>query len=160
MKAWVVRAGRKGEGIEEALQSSTLAVGFRIEPELKPEVTCEEVWNLFREERPEVSCGTITKWTNEIWDFRHTMQVGDYIAMPYPHRSGTRGFLAIGRIDGEYKHRAESDRGFMHTRKVEWINKIVPRSGVSSAFESSIRQRKTVSNVSEHIEEILELLEQ
>ncbi len=158
MNAWVVRGGRGGEGIGEALDRCSLTVGFGITQKITDELTWEDVWNLFREERSDKTPGTITNWTNEMWDFRHVMQIDDYVIMPHPHRSGRRGLIAIGRITGEYEHRPESALGFMHVRKVEWTNKEVPRFEVSSPFENSIRRRKTVSNISEHIEEISELL--
>ena len=160
MNAWVVRGGRDGEGIGEALERARLAVGFRIKPELTEDLTCDDVWDLFRKEKPKKTPGTITKWTNEMWNFRHKVQVGDFVAMPHPHRSGTKGFIAIGRIVGSYEHRRESNPGLMHTRKVEWVNKMVPRSRVSHEFESSIRQRKTVTDISGNIEEISRLLEE
>ena len=160
MKAWVVRGGRKGEGIGEALDRCSLTVGFGIPQKLTDELTWKEVRGLFQKEGRDKTPGTITKWTNEMWDFRHVIQVSDYIVLPYPHRSGRRGLIAIGRITGEYEHRPESALGSMHVRKVEWINRIVRRSGVSSALENSIRQRKTVSNISEHIEEISGLVEE
>ena len=158
MAIWLVRGGREGEGEKEALENCRLTVGFRIRPELTDELTWKDVWDLFQKERPDKDPGTITKWTNQMWDFRHNIQVGDSVVMPHTYKNRKWGFIAIGQIAGKYKHRPESLPGLMHGRKVEWINKRVPRSRVSIEFKDSIRKRQTVFDISDLADETASLV--
>ena len=158
MATWLVRGGREGEGALEALEHCRMTVGFRITPELTDELTWEDVWDFFLEERPDKDPGTITKWTNEMWAFRHNIQVGDFVIIPHTYRNRKWEFIAIGQIAGKYEHRPESFPGSMHGRKVEWINKRVPRSRVSNEFRNSIRKRKTVFDISDLADETASLI--
>ena len=119
MATWLVRGGREGECEKEALENCRLTVGFHIRPELTDELTRKDVWDLFREERPDKDSGTITKWTNQMWVFRHNIQVGDFVVMPHTYQNWKWAFIAIGQIAGKYKHRPESLPGSMHGRRVE-----------------------------------------
>ena len=97
MATWLVRGGREGECEKEALENCRLTVGFHIRPELTDELTRKDVWDLFREERPDRVPGTITKWTNQMWVFRHTIQVGDFVVMPHTYKNGKWAFISIGQ---------------------------------------------------------------
>ena len=158
MATWLVRGGREGECEKEALENCRLTVGFHIRPELTDELTRKDVWDLFREERPDRVPGTITKWTNQMWVFRHTIQVGDFVVMPHTYKNGKWAFIAIGQIAGKYKHRPESLPGSMHGRRVEWINKRVPPSRVSDEFRKSIGKRQPVFDISDLADEIASLI--
>ena len=158
MATWLVRGGREGECEKEALENCRLTVGFRIRPELTDELTWKDVWDLFREERLDKDSGTITKWTNQMWVFRHNIQVGDFVVMPHTYKNGTWAFIAIGQIAGKYKHRPESLPGSMHGRRVEWINKRVPPSRVSDEFRKSIGKRQPVFDISDLADEIASLI--
>ena len=150
MAVWVVRGGRNGEREEEALANGRLTIGFGLTPELTDDLTFENVWELVRGGRPDRGKGTITRWTNQIWNFRHSIKIGDLIVMPLKQNET----IAVGEMVGDYKYRPEAGPEFIHSRAVKWINKSVPRPKVSSGLEITFRKQMTVINISEHTEEI------
>lgn len=152
MTAWVVRGGRSGEFEEEALEKGLLIPGFGLAAELTGRLTWGDVRYLLQEEGPDEYKGTIIKWANEIWNFRHKIQIGDLVVMPRK-RPQT---IIVGKIAGEYEYSPEAPRGCSHVRKVEWIDidRGVLRSGVSDELERLLNKRMTVYDISGHLEEI------
>ena len=123
--------------------------------ELTDELDFDALRELVKQGRPEKTKGTITKWANEVWDFKYTIKIGDFIVMPSKQEPK---FVAIGTMAGEYEYNPEALSGYAHGRKVEWVNKRVLRAKVSDSLKHTFRKQMTVHDVSDHTSEVAALI--
>ena len=81
--------------------------------------------------------------------------MGDLIVTPQP-KGGSE--VLIGCCAGQYEYRPGLIKSDEDMKKVSWQRKVL-RQDLSESFQESLGKRRlTVSNISEHIDEIDELL--
>lgn len=118
MAFWMIRGGRDDEFYAPAREYGYAILGFFPLGSLENCDQQSDLRNRLRSAYPsDKGSGLITRWSNEIWNFRHVMQPGDDVIMPY--KNGAR-FLMGRCIDGPYRYIDWlADRG-RHTRPVAW----------------------------------------
>jgi len=123
MALWLVRAGRRGECEDFALDRNIAVIGWDQIPDLSQYSTREELEQAYREIEPGAKTNQLRNWIGQLWAFSKRIQKGDLIVLPLKSRSA----VAIARVTGEYQYRAEHPTGAKHTRPVEWIVQDLPR---------------------------------
>ena len=123
MRLWLVRGGRYGEREAEALASNALVPGFDEVGDLSQAGSKDDLRGILETSLPEATTGRIKNFTNQLWQFLHTIQAGDLVIMP---RKNT-GFVAVAEVTGPYKFRPQSP-AYRHRRTVDWIKTDIQRS--------------------------------
>ncbi len=130
MAVWLVRAGRRGEQEQIALDSGLVTIGWNELPDLTGVTTREALADLYRQHNPDASPNKAANHVGQIWAFRERIQEGDLVVLPLHIQSA----IAIGKITGSYQYRTDLGNGVLHTRSVEWIQTDIPRT----AFDQDI----------------------
>jgi restriction system protein len=143
MTLWLVRAGRHGEGEGVALQQNLAVIGWRELPDLSSIVTRDELAALLRNTYPDATAKKLTNWESQIWPFIQVIVPGDLVALPLKTQSGT---VAIGRVVGPYKYRADLPADSKHSREVEWLKEI-PRTQFDQDLRHSLGAFMTVCRI-------------
>lgn len=142
--AWLVRAGRDGERVDDALTEGLVILGWRRLPNL----------NLYRSRddlRADIArlyegSPATGNWTGQLWRFCHEMADGDLVVMPLKRR----GLFAIGEVAGSYRHRPDAAPGFRHSRPVHWLRTDVKPKEFDDDLRDSMGSLLTVAQLSRH----------
>jgi len=143
MAVWVVRAGRKGEREEFALENDQVVVGWDDLPDLSGIEDKDKLWELVDDKYPGEPMGKIRIWTGQLWSFLKRMQVGDMVALPLKESYS----VAVGKVKGSYEYDKEREGWGKHYREVEWLNKDVPRDSFDQDIRFSLGTLLTVGQM-------------
>ena len=138
MTVWVVR----GAGISEeaALATGILSIHFSEARDLANVQTLEDMREMRVESHPEETTAKVNNAAGQLWSFKGLISVGDLIVMPCKKQPT----VAIGRMAGDYKYRAEAPDGWVHSREVTWINTAVLRSSLDLDLHKEMTYRPTI----------------
>lgn len=142
-RLWLVRGGRHGEREQEALTSNVLVPGFDVVEGLSSAKSKAEVSARIRTALPDASEGRVKHFTNQLWQFVHTIAVGDIVVMP---RKRTP-FVAVGEVSGGYRYH-EQTTTYRHVRPVKWLNTEVPRDTFKQDLRYSFGAFMTICEIS------------
>lgn len=152
-----VMLGEKSMYAEECFAGNCIAAGFIHDQDLTGKFP--DQWRTFNKEfipvflaaRPEktkigagLACGAL-------WTVCKGMQKGDMVLCP----DGT-GRYRVGEISGDYFY--EPGTILCHRRPVVWLNVVIDRAAMSEALRNSTGSIGTVSNITQHSEEIEKLI--
>lgn len=156
MALWLVRAGKRGEQEEFALNNRVAVIGWDDLPDLSQVQTREELYNLLEETYPEIQRKALLSWLSQIWPFVREMQQGDLVALP----SKRRPVVYFGRVKGPYVYNPNNPEGAKHTRPVEWFKEI-PRDRIDRDILYSLGAFMTVCRIQRNNaeERVVRLLE-
>jgi restriction system protein len=146
MRAWMVRAGRRGEREARALDDGAVFVGWDEVGDLSEVDSREELRTLLGAIYPELSPQVIANWTGQLWRFREEIVHGDLVVMPVSG-SGRRQ-VAVGTVTGPYRYAASAEPGCRHRRAVEWQRKDIDRDMVDPDLRDSMGSLLTVFELS------------
>ncbi len=142
-KVYLVRAGKRGEDEEIALENQLAIIGFSDVPSLENIGDFEEMVALVEKSMPGNKRRAIGNFAGQLWTFAVAMQEGDLVVMPRKLTSQ----LAIGRVAGPYRFQRVGTE-FRHTRSVTWERPDVPRTAFEQDMLHSFGAFLTVCNVS------------
>jgi restriction system protein len=152
-----VMLGQKSSYAEECFTGSFIGTDFGINQDLTKKLP--EEWRAFNKEfipiflaaHPEktkigagLACGAL-------WTVSKGIQKGDVVLCP----DGT-GKYRVGEVSGGYYY--EPGKILMHRRPVTWLNVMVERTAMSEALQNSTGSIGTVSNITQHRDELERLL--
>lgn len=80
--AWVIRAGKRGERDQWALDNGVSGGGWKEVPDLTPCRTREDVGGVVRSTWPASADGLISNYTGQLWALRSRVEPGDLLVMP------------------------------------------------------------------------------
>jgi restriction system protein len=140
VRAWLVRAGRRGEQERMALDTGRAAVGWPSVGDLSNCRTRHDVLEILLESTPEASDRTLANHATQLWAFVAKMQNGDLVVLPLKLEK----VVAIGRITGPYRYAAANSPTARHTRPVTWIRTDLPRTAIGPDLLSSLNAYTTV----------------
>ena len=143
MAVWLVRAGRDGSREDFVLENGVAAIGFDELPDLSDVKTRAELESLFRAAHPQDHPGRIANYVGQVWAFLQGIQNGDLVALPLKRRAA----VAIGRVTGGYRYRADWNPGVRHTRPVEWLMQDIPRNAFDQDLLYSLGAFMTVCRI-------------
>lgn len=144
MALWVVRAGRRGEYENLALERSVVTIGWGLLPDLSAVSSKEALDALMREKYPEQQPKALVQWTGQVWAFLNRIAVNDLVALPLK----TRSAVAIGRVMGPYSRLLDAPADATHARPVKWLRTDIPRADFDQDILYSLGSTLTVFQVS------------
>jgi restriction system protein len=156
MAVWLVRAGRRGEQEQIALDNGLVTIGWNEFPDLSGIENREAMAAFYREKNPDDSPSKAAMQVGQVWAFRERMKKGDLAVLPLHIQSA----IAIGTIVGPYQYRSDLGSDVHHTRPVEWLQTDIPPTTFDPDILQSFRALMTVcqikrNNAEERIKAIL-----
>ena len=147
MRAWMVRAGARGQREHQAFSDGVLLPGWTtLVQDLSSCGSKAEVRSLLRSVYGEgKSDRTLGSWAGQMWRFVNVMDDGDFVAMPMKHEGGK---VAVGRITGPYIFDPEADPGSQHQRPVEWAQELVQKDALGLDLQASLGALPTICELS------------
>lgn len=144
-RAWTVRGGRDGERERAALEQNLVILGWdELEDDLSSATSPDNLTVLLHRAYPDDGDRTIANWSYQLWQFIAIMAVGDLAVMPLKNTP----YVAIGRVSGDYRYRADAPPEQRHVRPVEWIKDNVLRVALKGDLRDSMGSFRTVSELS------------
>ncbi|MEV0261956.1 CBS domain-containing protein [Streptomyces sp. NPDC050617] len=139
MRAWVVRAGRRGEREAEALERGLVIAGWPGTEDLSSSAGRSAIRHVVDAAYPGENAYTRGNWTGQLFRFRHEMAVGDLVVLPRAD-----GAYAIGFVTGEYAFWPGEPDGMRHVRRVDWRIRELPRDTFRPDLLQSLGSLQTV----------------
>ena len=146
LASWMVRAGRNGERVDQALAEGLAIVGWAELPDLSTFSTRHELRAALHAAYPNRSNYLIGNWTGQLWRFSHTIRVGDLIVLPLKAQSR----YAIGEVRGPYEFRAHAAAGSSHVIPVSWLRTDVERDEFAADLRNTLGSLLTVYGITRH----------
>ena len=144
LRAWVVRAGKKGEQVAHNLQHGVASIGWNewAAPDLSSfadkKAYGEYIERDFQHERPSERESS----RNQIWSFYHKISVDDLVVLPLKNHGTAEDWIAIGRVASAAAFDPTRPKGGRHYRSVRWLASSVPKSAAPKDLQSSIVKTK------------------
>jgi predicted Mrr-cat superfamily restriction endonuclease len=144
MARWMIRSGRDDVFLASAIANQVALIGFRplddIADIAADDAGRAELFRRVTNAHPARAPTVITKWSNEIWAFRHEIMPGDQIFMP--HSRGTRAWKGHWG-NNNYAFRTDLEPQGLHSQPVQWEADL-DREEVDDAMASYWMRRATV----------------
>lgn len=148
MSVWMCRAGKFGEREDFALDHGRAVIGWEEMSDFSDVDSRDDLLLMLQQVHQEAKLKTLENWRNQLWAFIKSMKVGDLVVLPQKLRPA----IAIGRVVGEYEFHPESI--VKHSRKVEWLQREVPRVQFAKDLLYSLGASQTVCKIARnHAEE-------
>ena len=143
---WLVRAGSKGVGEQQALEKNIVSVGYGGFEGFDSTKDIKAFKQNFIDLHPKDKIESVNRIVPQIWDFLFNMKKGDFVVLPLL-RENSR-LVAVGKIEGDYQDNDLSPELF-HSEKgafrsTKWLKKDVPRSEFDDNIAKSLGYRGTV----------------
>lgn len=139
-RAWLIRAGKRGERDDFALTNGLAGGGFKEVGDLTTATTRAEIRQLVRTAYPDASDGKINNFTAQLFALRTRIQIGDLVVLPLK----TTKQLAIGRVTGEYRYGNDIEPKLHHLLPVTWDVTDLPRTAVFQDLLYSLGASMTI----------------
>jgi len=154
MTVWVVRAGRKGEREEDALQGNFATIGWNEIPDLTPIQDKEKLTTIYRQKVADATTpAKVRAGVGQVWAFGKRIEPGDLVVLPRLLKA-QRGNVAVGEVTGPYCYRTDLGDHNRHTRAVRWLCKGIPRASFPEDLQKRFGLQPTVYRIKlEHVEE-------
>ena len=143
MTLWVVRAGKHGEHEEAVRERGVVAIGYDDIGDLSSFQTWEDITNEYSRVEPDATAQSIGARTGVLWAFSREIEIGDNVVLPLKAQSA----IALGSVECVYEYRTDFLEGMRHTRRVQWNERIIPRSEFDSDILRSFGSVRTVHRV-------------
>jgi len=149
--------GQKSIYAEECFAGNFIGTDFGINQDLTKKLT--EEWRAFNKEFIPIYMATHPEKTKigaglacgALWTVSKGIQNGDIVLCP----DGT-GKYRVGEVSGGYYY--EPGKILFHRRPVTWLNVAIDRAAMSEALRNSTGSIGTVSNITQHRDEIEKLI--
>lgn len=153
-KLWMVRAGEGAYLIEEFLNKSIIAIGWKSIGDMSIIDKIDKIKELVIKNYPDDKTGSVNMSAGQIYRFIKEFKIGD-AAMTY---NPSERVYWIGEITSDYKYNEEICE-YPNIRNIKWINKI-QRDKLSISTKSSLGGLMTLFEISNPArDEIFNLLD-
>jgi cold shock CspA family protein len=145
-RAWIVRAGRRGENEDLARDANIVLIGWSKLGRIGPDTSRERLKELVRatgEDRD----ASVNAQAGSIYRFIHEMQEGDLVVLPLQRQQGR---ASVGVIEGPFIYQPGGvfkDRDAHYQRKVTWLSWGLPYESFDSDLRSAFGAQGTVSEI-------------
>lgn len=144
MSIWVVRGGKFGEYENRFLNEDKVYLtrdGFKTDlNKISEQAGLRTVLDDFYPTQPS---SKLSSWSDQIWDFAHTVQQKDWVVLP----SKLSPVLHVGEITGGYNYEKTGTDPYYHSREIKWIEKDIPRGYFPTEILYQLGGFKDVFNV-------------
>jgi restriction system protein len=144
-RAWVVRAGPRGERESLALGQGLVLVSWGLQDRSDVK-SRDELIKLLEAAYPNDARGRLINWAAQLWAFLDRIQLGDLVVLPLKLTPA----IAIGQVSGAYSYRPDLPSDARHVRPVKWLSTNVPRAAVGQDLLYSLRVFLTVYELRRH----------
>jgi predicted Mrr-cat superfamily restriction endonuclease len=147
-RAWVIRAGLKGEAEELALAEGVAVIGWSLAGALSAEMTRSELKALVGEAYDDDNPSKLANAAGQLFRFINDVAEGDVVVLPL---RTNRAHVAIGRVEGKYEYRSEAqflDSDAINTRRVNWLADAVPYDHFPEDLQLTFSQQGTITDIS------------
>jgi len=144
MAVWMVRAGRRGDQEQEALEGDLVTIHWNELPDLSTIQDRETLAALYRKTYPNESPAQVASGVGQVWAFCNRIEPGHLVVLPLHAQAA----VAIGKVTGPYRYRNDLSDDIRHTRPVQWLRKDIPRTGFQQDLLSRISLPPTVYRIS------------
>jgi restriction system protein len=144
MTVWMVRAGRRGEQEQPALQGNFVTIAWNELPDLSAIQEREELVALYREANPDASPAEVAAGVGQVWAFRKRIEPGHLVVLPLH----TQSAIAVGKVTGPYCYRTDLGDSIHHIRQVQWLRTDIPRTTFEQDLLGSLNCPPTVYQIS------------
>lgn len=148
MRAWVVRAGSRGEAEQQNLDQNVAAIGWHEIGDLSECASREQVRALVDRAYPSDKPQRRAIFTGQLWAFSHSVEPGDLVILPLKSQTG---YVAFGTCTGDYRYNiAEPDAGRRHQIPVQWSAEPVSKSVFKDDLLAMLNAAMTVFSPSKN----------
>ena len=141
--AWLIRAGRRGEREEFALEIGVSGGGWGRLPDLTEVPSRHDLETMLRKLSPDWSNRTVGIYVGQLWMLRHHVGVTDLVVMPFK----TTSRIALGVVTRPYWYRDDPDPGKRHVVSVDWKRTDLARSAVRPDLLNSLGSARTICTI-------------
>lgn len=143
MTIWVVRAGKYGDQEAAALEQGFVCIGWDEMPDLSQYKSKEALTDGLVAAFPDAKPKTVLNHAGQLWNFVHTLAIGDIVALPLKGQPA----IAFGKVVGNYEYHPEAPSRSRHRRAVKWIGEPIPRKNFDQDLLYSFGSVLTVFRV-------------
>jgi restriction system protein len=143
MAVWLVRAGKRGEREDFALERSVAVIGWEYLPDLGHVKSREDLEALCFQTYPGAKRNTILNHVRQLWAFTHRIEPKDLVVLPLKARSA----IAIGVVTGPYHYQPSNPPDARHTLPVQWLETDLPRTAFDQDLLYSLGAFLTVCQI-------------
>ena len=98
---WLVRAGKSGDREDLALSAGIATIGWSELGDLNQYGSKGHLLDALAGCHPDANLRRLRNWAVQVWSFYHSIQIGDFVAMPLKKHAA----IAFGRVKGPHKYR-------------------------------------------------------
>lgn len=149
--AWLVRAGRNAQILDDFLEKNIVAIGWKKLGDLIVFKDKKELLNTIKEGWPSWKPGKPSISASQLYRFVHDLRTGDRVLTYDPQRR----VYHVGRISGDYQYNPDLIEDNSHIHPVAW-EKEIERDVLSSAAKNSLGAISTLFKVPEIVAQEIE----
>jgi len=142
-RAWLVRAGKHGEGEREARLGSFVGIGWPQIGDYGDAHSIEEIGLRWSVVEPDAPPARVRRFAGELLRFKDEIAAGDVAVLPCK----ADGTIAIGRITGPYVHVPTNGHQVRHIRSVDWLDSHASWDAFGDDLRRTLRARWTVLEI-------------
>lgn len=144
MAVWMVRAGRRGEQEQEALEGNFVTIHWTELPDLSRIQDREELASLYGKAIPNESPAQVSAGVGQVWAFLKRIEIEHLVVLPLHAQSA----IAVGKVTGPYRYHTDLGDDIHHTRSVQWIRTDIPRTSFQQDLLKTLNCPPTVYQIS------------
>lgn len=156
-RAWIVRAGQRGENEDLARDENIVLIGWSALGEIGPDTTRAQLKHLIRQTGEEREA-SVSAQAGSIYRFINEMKEGDLVVLPLQQ---DRGKASVGIIEGPFQYRSDGvfeHRDAHYQRPVNWLSWALPYELFDPDLRAAFGAQGTVSEIQREktVERIIE----
>ncbi|MEH7361244.1 restriction endonuclease [Priestia megaterium] len=140
---WLVRAGRYGDQEQTALDNDIVTIGWNELGDISNYKNKEEFFTFFEKVYPNEKPKAIMNKANQVWRFKNEIESGDLVVLPLKQEPS----IAVGEVMSDYEFNENMGSDIIHTRRVKWITKDMPRTSLNQDLLYSLGAFMTVCRI-------------
>ncbi|MED4061107.1 restriction endonuclease [Priestia megaterium] len=147
---WLVRAGRYGDQEQAALDNDIVTIGWNELGNISNYESKESFITFFETTYPNQKPKAITNKANQVWRFKNEIEIGDLVVLPLKQEP----CIAVGEVISDYEFTENLGPDIIHTRRVIWFTKDMPRTNLNQDLLYSLGAFMTVCRIQRNDAEI------
>ncbi|MFE4123168.1 restriction endonuclease [Priestia sp. YIM B13486] len=140
---WLVRAGRYGDQEQAALDNDIVTIGWNELGNISNYKDKEAFFTFFETTYPNEKPKAIINKANQVWRFKNEIEIGDLVVLPLKQEPS----IAVGEVISDYEFTENLGPDIIHTRRVRWITKDMPRTSLNQDLLYSLGAFMTVCRI-------------
>ena len=137
-KVWIIRAGKHGEYELFALENNCVVIHWKQLEDIN-NMSLDDIKKTGQQHG--LSAQEIINFSLQPDHFARSIQKEDLVIIPSKINPG---YVAVGRVIGDYEYEPDGDEGTKHRRSVKWLDKEFPKVRFPSDISSALARPLTV----------------